>query len=192
MRDFDVERQKRVDQDRSFRIGGETFQYRAAVAPETILSWSAFASHSDKEDAALAAAQTALAAANAKNEEAVRQGADPEFSDVHMAELAARVADAQVKVEEKARTDQEWLTALDDTVLAIIEPEYAEQWHAVRRPDLPHPLSLADINSLVEWLVPEVVGRPTGSPSASSPSDGRTGTSSTDDSSSPEAVESTP
>jgi hypothetical protein len=193
VKDFDVERQKRVDKDRSFKIGGETFAFRAAVAPETILDWSTFASHDDKEKAHLAAAQAALAAARAKNDEAA--AADPpralEFNDAHMAELDARVADAQVKVEEKARSDQEWLDQLDATVLAILEPQYLDAWRRVRDPEVAHPLSLGDINELVEWLVPEVVGRPTGSPSDSSRSGGDTGTTSTDDSSSPEAEEST-
>lgn len=40
MRNFDEAREERLKRDRSFQIGGETFSYRAAVAPESILRWS--------------------------------------------------------------------------------------------------------------------------------------------------------
>lgn len=41
MRNFDEEaRKERLDADRSFVIGGETFYYRAAVAPEVVLDWN--------------------------------------------------------------------------------------------------------------------------------------------------------
>lgn len=40
MKDFDEARAERQARDRSFRIGGEEFTYRPAVAPEAILQWS--------------------------------------------------------------------------------------------------------------------------------------------------------
>ncbi len=40
MKNFDEARAEREKRDRSFQIGGESFTYRPAVAPETILRWS--------------------------------------------------------------------------------------------------------------------------------------------------------
>lgn len=39
MRDFDVARTERLQRERTFKIGGETFNYRAAVLPEDLLAW---------------------------------------------------------------------------------------------------------------------------------------------------------
>lgn len=39
MRNFDEERQARLEQDRSFQINGETFTRRPGVAPEKVLPW---------------------------------------------------------------------------------------------------------------------------------------------------------
>lgn len=40
MKNFDTDRVKRQERDRSFVIGGKTFTHRASVAPEAILDWS--------------------------------------------------------------------------------------------------------------------------------------------------------
>lgn len=40
MKDFDEARRIREQKDRSFVLSGQTFTYRAAVAPEAILAWS--------------------------------------------------------------------------------------------------------------------------------------------------------
>lgn len=40
MQDFDTARDERLKADRSFKIGGETFTHRAAVAPEEIMGWN--------------------------------------------------------------------------------------------------------------------------------------------------------
>lgn len=39
MKDFDVARNERLTRERSFRIAGETFTYRASVSPESLLAW---------------------------------------------------------------------------------------------------------------------------------------------------------
>lgn len=40
MKDFDQERAQRANKDRAFRINGYEFQYRPAVAPQSLLPWS--------------------------------------------------------------------------------------------------------------------------------------------------------
>ncbi len=40
MKDFDEARREREERDRSFKIGGEEFIRRVAVAPERILRWN--------------------------------------------------------------------------------------------------------------------------------------------------------
>lgn len=200
MRDFDEARREREQADRSFTIGGQQFVFRAAVAPEAIMAWTEYGNRGNKEKAALAAASARLAAAEAHLAalSTPQQGASPSPEQVaalaeqqgigptRIAELAAAAATAQEAVEATVRPEAEWLSLIDSTVVAIIEPDYAETWAAVRDPNLPHPLSLGDLQELLEWLVEQVVGRPTGRPSDSSAGLDANGTVSTVVSSSPE------
>lgn len=39
MKDFDEARGEREERDRGFKINGQTFVYRPAVAPETLIPW---------------------------------------------------------------------------------------------------------------------------------------------------------
>lgn len=41
MKNFDTDRAKRLEQDRSFTINGHTFRHKPAVAPEAVAEWSA-------------------------------------------------------------------------------------------------------------------------------------------------------
>lgn len=178
MQDFDVDRKKREEADRSFKIGGEMFVYRAAVAPEAILAWSEAASAGDESRSRLQAAQMRLAAAE-----------KAELPPKEVATFEMKVADA-LEANAGANTGEgEFIRLLDDTVSAIIEPEYEQQWRAVRSPGAVHPLNIEDLQSLMEYLVAAVVGRPTGAPSDSLPLDALKEVSSTDDSLQPEAVE---
>lgn len=137
MHDFDVERKKREERDRSFKIGGEEFVYKPAVAPEVLLKWS-------------------------------------------------QVAEGQVLT-----TNDEWLGELDNTIVAMLEPGQAEKWAKVRAPDVAHPINVADLQDVVQWLVEQVVSRPTGQPSVSSAGPPATATASTGGSSSQAAQAST-
>lgn len=195
MKDFDVARREREQADRSFQIGGKQFKYRPAVAPEAIMSWSDFAGGADQEQAQLRAAQANLAASHASLRAAEATSADAGELSRIAADIAAKTAEVAVAtaaVEAKTRSDNEWLGVIDQTIEAILEPEYHDAWKEVRAPDLAHPLSLGDLQDLMEWLVEQVVNRPTGKPSDSSPSDGTTETESTGASSSPEAPASPP
>lgn len=195
MQDFDIARKAREDADRTFRIGGKEFTYRPAVAPEAIMQWTEFAGGADKEQADLRAAQANLQAAYAQQRAANAASADEAELARVAADIATKSADVAVKtaeVEAKARSDSEWLAVIDETITAILEPNNHEQWREVRNPDLPHPLSLGDLQTLMEWLVGQVVNRPTGEPSGSSPSPATTETASTVDSSSPEEPASPP
>lgn len=179
MRDFDVARKERREQDRSFVIGGERFVFKADVAPEVILDWMEFAASANREATAVASFQAALAAARAKNAEALGAGHTLPFPDSHIAELEERLAVARASLEEKSHTEREWLELLDATITEIIEPGYHPAWQKVRDPHAEHPLSLGDLNELAEWLIEEVVARPTKPQSVSSPSGETSGTSST-------------
>lgn len=130
MKDFDTARRKREQADRTFKIAGSEFRFRAAVAPEAILGWSQMTAGADVSEA-------------------------------------------------------EWLTIIDETITAMLEPEFAKEWERIRDPELAHPLNLSDLQDVLQWLIEQVVGRPTGPPSDSSTSDGDTGTQLTVVSSSP-------
>lgn len=51
MRDFDEERRDRVEEDRRFRIGGETFTARAFVRPEAIDDYDRMTADTPAEEA---------------------------------------------------------------------------------------------------------------------------------------------
>lgn len=171
MKDFDVDRQKREVADRSFKIGGKEFVYRAAVAPEAILAWSEAASAGDESRSRLQAASMRLEAAQ-----------KAELPTKEIGEYEMKLADALEASAGAGTGEGDFIRLLDETVSAIIEPEYQDAWRAVRSPDALHPLNIEDLQGLMEYLVAEVVGRPTGPPSDSSPSGARNGESSTDES----------
>lgn len=179
MKNFDTARKEREEADRSFLIGGREFRYRAAVAPESILKWTQFANAGDSENNILLIAQNRLESAKA---------IDPPYPPSEIAKLESKVMDALEAANATRKTEEQWLGLIDDTVLSIIEPDYVDDWNAVRDPNVVHPLNLQDLQDLIEWLVSQVVGRPTTPPSDSSPSPSTPETSSTDDSSSQEAV----
>lgn len=198
MKDFDEARKAREEADRSFRIGGENFVYRAAVAPESLLAWSEFSSVGDKEAADLNAARAALAAVRAQrpadladdatDEAKLQYASDMQRHEQKVAEFTERVAEKQAKLTEVTKSEHEWLEIIDETVMTAIEPEYHDAWRKVRNVDMAHPINLADLQELLQWLMEQVTSRPTGEPSGSSPSPVTTGTSSTDGSSSQEVV----
>lgn len=180
MKDFDSDRIKREEADRSFQIGGEKFVHRASVAPEAILSWSEAARAGEQERARLTAAQMRLEAAN-------KMDLEPR----EVAVFENKVADALEAVASTGTGEAEWIDLLDQTVVSIIEPDFAAAWHEVRSPEAKHPLNIEDLQALMEWLVGQVVSRPTGQASDSLPSGAHNGTSSTDDSLEPAAPAST-
>lgn len=61
----------------------------------------------------------------------------------------------------------EALGIIDDMVVSFLEGDTAEgRYRAIRARD-DDPISMDDLNALVEWLVAEQTGRPTTAPSAS-------------------------
>jgi hypothetical protein len=87
---------------------------------------------------------------------------------------------------EKELGERGWITLYDDTILRLLEPGQDEKWRAARS-DETLPLNLGDMRGLMEWLLAEQSGRPTGQSSASTNGGGTTGTSSTEPSSSEQA-----
>lgn len=130
MKDFDQERQARVNRERTFRIGGEEFTYRPAVSPEALLPYN-----------------TAITG-------------------------------------DSRPSEAEWIELYDETIRALLDPGQEEKWATVRNPDVENPISIQDLSGLLQWLLEEQVGRPTGQPSDSSTSSDGNGTHSKDDSSS--------
>lgn len=86
----------------------------------------------------------------------------------------------------------EVLVTIDQLVHEMIEPadDAHARYDALRQRD-EDPVTLEDLQELIEWLIAEQTGRPTGQPSGSTPSAVTTPTGSTESSSSPAAEEST-
>lgn len=79
----------------------------------------------------------------------------------------------------------DWLTILDETIVAMLEPGEEDLWKKVRDPNAANPLTQIDLTALIRWLIEVTAGRPTGPPSNSSDGRPSTETRSTDGSSSP-------
>lgn len=135
MKNFDDKRRIRLEADRQFTIGGETFTQKTGLRPEVLLPWENI-------------------------------GADTPASEV--------------------------LATIDQLVHDFIEPadDAHARWDALRKRD-DDPVTLQDLQELVEWLIEEQTGRPTSPPSASTPSAPTQPTGSTEGSSSPPAEAST-
>ena len=130
MRNFDEERQERIDADREFQIGGERFVRRSGVKPHVMFAY---------ED---------------------------------------------MKTDTKAAEAYE---IVRDTIFAFVEPDGHERLQAVLDRD-DDPVTIADLNRVLIWLISETTGRPTGARSSSPGGGATTGTQSTEDSSTEPAV----
>lgn len=76
------------------------------------------------------------------------------------------------------------LEVIDDLVVSFLEPaDDAEARYRHVRTVEDNPISLGDLEALVEWLVETQTKRPTGQPGSSSASPGHTGNTSTENSS---------
>ena len=93
---------------------------------------------------------------------------------------------AQYETIREGMAAAEVLTTLDDLVLQSIEDADGghDRYRALRERD-DDPLTLEDLTALTEWLVEQHAGRPTRRPSRSTNGRRRTGTTSTEGSSSP-------
>lgn len=85
----------------------------------------------------------------------------------------------------------EVLKIVDGLILSLIAPDEAEAWKALRARE-EDPVTLGDMNAVASWLVEQEADRPTKQSAPSSRSRGRSGTSSTEGSSSPVTPEPTP
>jgi ribosome assembly protein YihI (activator of Der GTPase) len=197
MRDFDQSRAERQKGDRSFRIGGETFTYKASVAPEAIQDWTTFQSSTERADAHMRAARAKLAALEAKAavpEEAKRLADDLAANADHQAQVADLTSEIAKRADElgAAQEDSDVVNLLDETIRAMIDPADHEKWARVRSIDAPDPIGIGDLSELMEWIIERVVNRPTGQPSDSSERPSHNGTQLTDVSSPPAAPVSAP
>jgi len=84
-------------------------------------------------------------------------------------------------------SEQDWIDLYDEAIIALLEEGQANKWKKVRNPNVENPLNASDINELLQWLLEEQSGRPTGQPSDSSSSTDGNGTQSTVASSPPPA-----
>jgi hypothetical protein len=62
---------------------------------------------------------------------------------------------------------------MDDQILLFVEPAEADRWREVRARD-DKPVTIAQLNAILLWLMEEQTGRPTVAPSPSAPGRGQT------------------
>jgi hypothetical protein len=190
VKDFDKDRVDRTQRDRTFKIGGETFTYRSSVAPEAIQGWTTFTSMTERAEAHMNAARAKLAALDATAlvpERAKTLAEDPAQEAAHQQERASLTGEIAVRADElgDAQKDSDVINLIDETIRAMIVPADHDKWAKVRGSDAEEPVSIADLQAVLEWLIESVVNRPTGRPSGSSEQLSSNGTQSTGDSSSP-------
>lgn len=163
MKDFDEIRAKRSEA-RDFQIGGEQFRMRA-VRPEVLLGY--------EKDAKSPPSPELLEA----RRNVLRASIDhPTVNGNQSAEATLAAMDAAVLEEEHdEKTTAEVLPRLDGIVTSLLEPadDARARYKALRERE-DDPLTLADLQSLVSWMLggqrdelEEETGRPTGPPSSS-------------------------
>lgn len=92
--------------------------------------------------------------------------------------------------ETEGLTEARWLELFDETILAMLDPGQEAAWAEIRDRNSAHPINLADLRDVLQFLMEQATGRPTTPPSDSSPGGGRTAETSRDESSSPEVIQS--
>lgn len=142
MKDFDTERRARLEQarsvDRSFQFGGEVFERRISVMPESLLPLDML--------------------------------------------KAPKLAEDGRTVLEPGSSIAEDFAAIDAVILAHIDTDAdptAEDRYLRVRANQADIVTADDLRRLMDWLVNEDTGRPTGPSGNSSGSPARTGTEST-------------
>lgn len=68
-------------------------------------------------------------------------------------------------------------TLMDKQILLFLPPDEQAKWEKLRA-DEDKPVTIAQMNAILMWLMEEQTGRPTEAPSPSAPGPGTTGTSS--------------
>lgn len=171
MKDFDVARnsreQRSVD-ERSFKLGGETFIVRDRIRPDVLAIFDTVRE---------ATFDNTTCGCDHKNMEH-RSGT--------CAHEGCDCQKFQPKILDPGSTLAETLEALDLTILGLMENgEDAHERYRGLRARIDDPLTTDDLKAVVEWCVAETTGRPTMSPSVSTAGREQTETPSTEDSSSP-------
>lgn len=175
MKDFDTEREQRVSrsvEERSFRIGGETFVLRDGVRPEVL------AGLDDLRDPVLD--QKTCTCGHPRQAHGPN-GERCSSAKCECVSFTPFVVDAGASLHDR-------LASLDDTFLAMIEhdDDAVARYRNIREREF-DPIMFSDLGAVVEWMVEQQTRRrPTGSPSASTRGRSTTGTSSTESSSSPD------
>lgn len=84
--------------------------------------------------------------------------------------------DANGDGDQEVDDDAAW-AAIDDQILLFLIPEDQERWKELRAREA-EPVTVKQINAILQYLVEEQTDRPTETPSASAPGPGRTAPSS--------------
>ncbi len=173
MKNFDTERQKRVDQDRSFQINGQTFTHKPAVAPEALTEWSAMVGGEYVErDADGKAVLSESTPARDRDGHLIIRGGRlvPLEVDGKSGEMVLQGGEIQMLPGQPISnlTEEKALEIYEHTILAFLEPGQEEQWQSARSPQSANPINLNDLTELITWLFEETSGRPTGPSSSSS------------------------
>lgn len=89
-------------------------------------------------------------------------------------EVLTAFADAEDK-DGKDDADSIW-KSIDQQILLFVVPEDHERWTSLRERE-DSPVTIAQLNAILEWLVGEQTDRPTQTPSPSASGPGKTGRS---------------
>jgi hypothetical protein len=169
-KDFDSERVAEIDASaREFTIGGEQFTIRVATAPEVYVAYyDALRISSTPSQLDLAAKVLGEIADGAEKPADAAQKA--------MAEMIAMGVRNDL-------SNTQFLARLDETVLALIDPDQADRWKRVREQADP-PITLRAIREVVDYCMEVQSGRPPTQVSSSSngSGDATSGPPSTDES----------
>lgn len=174
MKNFDVERQERVDQDRSFQINGQTFTHKPAVAPEALAEWSAMVGgeYVERDQDGKAVLSEPTPARDRDGHLIISggrlvpiEGPDGKPGDMVLQGGTIVTIPGQ-PISNLSETKA--LEIYESTILAFLEPGQEERWTDARDPNAANPINLKDLTDLITWLFEETSGRPTGPSSSSS------------------------
>lgn len=176
MRDFDQERGERSSRDRTFKLGGHEFRFRAGIEPELYAEYADLFSQPVAEEARIVAA--AMERAGLLPVDGAEPTTDQRPIDAAWNKIASIYSSAAAKAEPV--TQASTVALLDRVVTEYLVPADRDAWRELRADTtVDAPITELDMVDLINHMTEVTTRRPTSPASDSGPGDETPGTTST-------------
>lgn len=181
MRDFDKARAERASRDRTLRIGGHDFHFRAGIEPELYAEYADLFSTPVLEEVRIvndALIRGHIISTPGEN----GQAASEEQRSIEGSWAKISTAYSSLASDSSPPTQADTIALLDRVVTEFLVPEDRDVWRELRQSgQLDQPITEMDMIELINHMTEVTTRRPTSPASDSGPGDETLGTTSTPD-----------